>query len=64
MCSMTKDKNILYPQSMLSDVDYDNLGIDDIDPFSLTDLEYSTRENCSDFLEKLEQVLLSKEMIV
>jgi hypothetical protein len=50
---MTKEKNISYPQPMLSSVDYDNLGVDF---FSLTNLEYKAIQNCSDFLEKLEDV--------
>jgi len=52
---MTRKKNILYPQPMLSSVDYDNLGVNF---FSLTDLEYKAVQNCTDFLEKLEQALL------
>ena len=28
MYGMIKDKNILYPEPMLSSVDYDNFGID------------------------------------
>lgn len=43
---------------MLSSVDYDNF----IDFFSLTDLEYKVVQNCGDFLEKLEQALLSAKM--
>lgn len=57
---MTKEKNIPYPQPMLSSVDYDNLGVDF---FSLTSLEYGVLQNCSDFLEKLEEALLSAKMI-
>ena len=57
---MTKEKNISYPQPMLSSVDYDNLGVDF---FSLTNLEYKAIQNCSDFLEKLEEALLSAKMI-
>ena len=41
---MTEEKNIKYPEPMLSSIDYDNLGID-LDPFTLTDLEYRTKEN-------------------
>lgn len=57
---MTKEKNIPYPQPMLSSVDYDNLGVDF---FSLTSLEYGVLQNCNDFLEKLEETLLSAKMI-
>jgi len=57
---MTKEKNILYPQPMLSSVDYDKLGVDF---FSLTNLEYGAMQNCHDFLEKLEQALLSTKMV-
>lgn len=56
---MTKEQNVPYPQPMLSSVDYDNLGVD---LFSLTDLEYKAMQNCKDFLEKLELVLLSAKM--
>jgi hypothetical protein len=56
---MTKEKNISYPQPMLSSVDYDNLGVDF---FSLTNLEYKAIQNCSDFLEKLEEALLSAHL--
>lgn len=43
---------------MLSSVDYDNF----IGFFSLTNLEYKVVQNCRDFLEKLEQALLSAKM--
>jgi hypothetical protein len=46
---MTKEKNIPYPQPMLNNVDYDNLGVDF---FSLTNLEHKVLQNCSDFLGK------------
>ena len=59
---MTEEKNIQYPEPMLSSIDYDNLGID-LDPFTLTDLEYRTKENCSDFLNELEQALISANII-
>ena len=45
---------------MLSSVDYDNLGVDF---FSLTNLEYKAIQNCGDFLEKLEEGLLSAKMV-
>jgi hypothetical protein len=57
---MTKEKNIPYPQPMLNNVDYDNLGVDF---FSLTNLEYKVLQNCSDFLGKLEEALLSAKMV-
>lgn len=56
---MTEEKNIPYPQPMLSNVDYHNLDI----ACSLTDLEYEAMQNCSDFLEKLEESLLSTKMV-
>ena len=45
---------------MLNNVDYDNLGVDF---FSLTNLEYKVLQNCSDFLGKLEEALLSAKMV-
>ncbi len=57
---MTKEKNIPYSQPMLSNVDYDELGIG---LFSLTDLEYEVIQNCSDFLRKLEEALLGAKMV-
>ena len=57
---MTEEKNIPYPQPMLSNVDYDDL---DIGFFTLTELEYDTMRNCRNFLEKLEQVLLSAKLV-
>ena len=57
---MTEEKTMPYPQPMLSDVDYDKFGMGF---FSLTDLEYESMKNCSDFLEKLEQALLNAKMV-
>ena len=57
---MTKKKNIEYPDPILSNVDYSHLGTNS---YSLTDIEYQARQNCEDFLEKLEQELLRANMV-